>query len=143
MQSFEELLEQDNMAYSVSGHYFDSGMNFGQMLEFYRRRDLREESNVEFIGAAEPGSKFFIDDLVYVSVYHPPRDRRVAQAKELGIEGLKSHVEIHPGKEYYRKDGLNAARQELKLLLQHHVDQRIPATCYVSYGKEFQGINRV
>ena len=83
MQTFEELLQQGTLEFCPSGHYFDSGMSFEEMREFYRGRGFREKANIRFIGAREPGSSFFIDDLLVVDVYHPPKASRIAQAKEL------------------------------------------------------------
>ena len=146
MQTFEELLKQEDLEYCVSGHFFDSGMTLQELQEFYRARNLREEKNVNFgayidRGAIE-GSKFFIDDLVVVNIYSPPKKRMVSQAEEAGVHELKSHVEIYPGAEYYKKKGLTAARNELRLLMQYHIEHKISATCYFPYRKEFQGINR-
>lgn len=144
MQTFEELLGQENLDYCVSGHFFDSGMTFEDLLQFYRGRNLREEPNVRFMGQRE-GSKFFLDDLAVMHIYAPPDARRVQQAKQLGIEGLKSHVAIHPGEVYYQRanGNLDAPRKELRLLIQHHFEHRIPATCYFPNVQEFQGINKV
>ena len=144
MQTFEELLQQENIPFSVSGHYFDSGMTFEELLQFYRERNLREEPNVKFLGQRE-GSKFFLDDLAVMCVYAPPDARMVQQAQQLGMGALKTHVDIHPGERYYQSQNgdLNPAQQELRLLIQHHLEHKIPATCYFPSAQEFQGINGV
>jgi len=140
MQTFEDLLTQGKVNYSVSGHYLDSGMDFQDLLHYYRGRNLREEPNIRFMRQRE-GSKFFLDDLIEVHVYAPPTAERVQQAQQSGIN-VKSHIEIHTGKEYFRKGGVNAAIDELKVLLNHHVDNKIPATLYIPQQREFQGINK-
>ncbi|MBI2655419.1 hypothetical protein HYX06_03280 [Candidatus Woesearchaeota archaeon] len=140
MQSFEGLLKQENLGYCVSGHSVDTGMDFEEVLQFYRRRGLREEPNVRFMRQRD-GSKFFVDDLVDVHVFAPPFAENVQNAQLSGID-VKSHVEIHPGKEYFTKMGLNAAMNELRLLMQHHVDNKIPAAAYTPYQREFQCIHK-
>ncbi|HLD18666.1 MAG TPA: hypothetical protein VJB90_01515 [Candidatus Nanoarchaeia archaeon] len=147
MKSFEELVREGELEYCVSGHCFDSALTFQDMLNFYRNRSLREE-NAEFRGSImrgtpEVGSKFYVDDLLVVHVHSSPKNKRLSQAKEFGLGELKSHIEIHPGEEYYRKDGLSAAQRELISLMQYHIAQKIPAACYVPYNQEFQGINKV
>ncbi|MEK6947514.1 MAG: hypothetical protein AABX32_07960 [Nanoarchaeota archaeon] len=146
MQTFEELLKQETLDFCVSGHHFDSGMELENLLEYYRARNLREDKNVEFPGSLEgraKGSRFYVDDLIVLNVYSPPKPKRLIQAQALGVKEIKSHVDILPSESFHKEDWSNVGRIELRQLIDYHYRERIPATCYIQSQKEFQGINIV
>jgi hypothetical protein len=141
MITFEELLKQEKIDYCISAHGFDSGLSFEELLALFRDRGLPERKDARFLRVAEPGSAFNEEGDVVFYVWYPAQ--RTEEAEKVGITGLRSHINIHLGKNYGGEEGIEKARQELRKLVEYHFNRGIPAACYHtdSFKREFHAVN--
>lgn len=139
--TFEELLEQEEIGFCLSGYYIDTALTLEKMQALYRERELIEKKDIAFSNAEENGSRFYMPPL-YIDVYKPAE--RDEQAQEIGIDNLESTICIILGKyDKGNEEGIEIGEQELRWIMGYHVKHSIQATAYKPHEEGFKAINKV
>lgn len=145
MRAFEQLIEEgEGVNICISGQFMDSGMSIEEALAYFRAEGVSYRKIEEFFYKDRDWDHYRLQKGP-VSFYLMERVDRLDQAKKIGIEGLKTHIEIIPGDIVnlrLEKDSIIQAKREFLGLLRYHVENKIPGTSYYPYRKVFQAVNK-
>jgi len=141
MKTFEELIEEgEGIDICISGHCMESGMSAEDALAYFRadgvdEENIHEDRNFDRLRILKGNVSFYLTETL----------KRQDQAEEIGVFGLKTHIEIIPGNvsnSRLEKDSVTQAKKEFLELLIYHVGTNIPGTSYYPYRRVFQAVNK-
>lgn len=137
MKTFQELLAQERIEFSVSGQMIDTALTLEQALELVRaagglieERGLTSRDGTKLTSFYQPIKTNGIPVFSVVA-----RAERAAQAAELGIPGLQTQIAM-----YIDQDEAMGER-EFRRLLGYHVEKGIAAITYFIF--EIEAVNPV